>query len=193
LAEWDDRHRDAWRAAYLGVLRKASLACGGKRLVLKSPTNTGRVPALRELFPEARFVHIHRDPYEVFQSIAHSYRKLMPMAQLQGVSWRQVEDDFVRSYQQMVGKFLEDRHAIPEGRLAEVRFEALCADPLGELERVYAELQLGDFERARPRFAGYVEGQRDYARNRYELSEHVLQRVNDDWGFALDAFGYARR
>ena len=193
LEEWDDRQRAAWRAAYLGVLRKASLACGGKRLVLKSPTNTGRVPALRELFPEARFVHIHRDPYEVFQSIEHSYRKLMPMAQLQGVSWQTVEDDFVRSYQQMLGKYLEDRRAIPEGRLSEVRYEALSADPLGELERVYAELQLGDFERVRPTLAGYVEAQRGYERNRFEISDRVIQRVNDDWGFALEAFDYPRR
>jgi hypothetical protein len=39
-----------------------------KRLVLKSPPHTARVRLLREIFPGAKFVHISRDPYEIYQS-----------------------------------------------------------------------------------------------------------------------------
>jgi len=42
-----------------------------RRLLLKSPCHTGRVKLLLELFPDAKFVYIHRDPYEVFLSGAH--------------------------------------------------------------------------------------------------------------------------
>ena len=42
-----------------------------KRLLIKSPIHTARVPLLRKLFPKAKFVYIHRDPFEVFQSAAH--------------------------------------------------------------------------------------------------------------------------
>lgn len=43
----------------------------GARLLIKSPVHTGRVKLLRELFPRASFIYLHRNPYEVLQSSAH--------------------------------------------------------------------------------------------------------------------------
>ena len=42
-----------------------------RRLLLKSPCHTGRARLLLKLFPDAKFVFIHRNPYEVFLSGAH--------------------------------------------------------------------------------------------------------------------------
>ena len=42
-----------------------------KRLLLKSPIHAARIPLLKRLFPSAKFIYLHRDPYEVFQSEAH--------------------------------------------------------------------------------------------------------------------------
>ena len=61
----------AWRNAFDLMLRKLSLRCGGRRLLLKSPVHTARVPLLLQLFPEAQFVYIHRDPLAVLQSACH--------------------------------------------------------------------------------------------------------------------------
>ena len=52
-------------------------------LVLKSPPHTGRIRLLLELFPDARFVHIRRDPYTVFRSTRHMYATTMRFWQLQ--------------------------------------------------------------------------------------------------------------
>ena len=41
-------------------------------LVLKSPPHTARIRQLLEWFPEAKFVHIRRDPYRVIQSRLHT-------------------------------------------------------------------------------------------------------------------------
>lgn len=35
-----------------------------KKLVIKSPVHTGRVELLRQLFPKAKFIYLHRHPYE---------------------------------------------------------------------------------------------------------------------------------
>lgn len=40
-------------------------------LLIKSPVHTARVRLVLGLFPRARFLYIHRDPYEVFQSAVH--------------------------------------------------------------------------------------------------------------------------
>ena len=42
-----------------------------RQLLLKSPCHTGRARLLLKLFPNAKFVFIHRNPYEVFLSGAH--------------------------------------------------------------------------------------------------------------------------
>ena len=42
-----------------------------RRLLLKSPCHTGRARLLLKLYPDAKFVFIHRHPYELFLSGAH--------------------------------------------------------------------------------------------------------------------------
>src|SRR5262245_35790920 len=64
---------DEWKAALRWLVQKLSFKYG-RPLVLKSPGHTGRVRALLDLFPDARFLHIRRDPYVVFQSALHCVR-----------------------------------------------------------------------------------------------------------------------
>lgn len=182
-----------WENAYLGVLKKASLACGHKRLVLKSPTNTGRVQALLKLFPKARFIHIYRDPYVVFDSISNLYRKLLPGQQLQHTEWRSTEDNFVRFYREMLLKFFDERNAIPSNQYAEVRFEDLEAQPLRELGRLYHELAIGDFATAKSKMQTYLDDLGPYTKNVYRPSAWTIERVNRDWAFSVEAWGYPRR
>src|SRR5262249_2959451 len=52
-------------------------------LVLKSPPHTARIRLLLELFPAARFVHIHRNPYDVFRSTCHLAQTVVPWSTLQ--------------------------------------------------------------------------------------------------------------
>lgn len=55
-----------WLGAFTWFLKKVTLRAGGhKPLLLKSPVHTARVPLLLKLFPRAKFIYIHRDPYTV--------------------------------------------------------------------------------------------------------------------------------
>ena len=55
-----------WQSALKWFVQKLAYSKGNRPLVLKSPAHTGRVRLLLEAFPEARFIHIHRNPYDVF-------------------------------------------------------------------------------------------------------------------------------
>lgn len=57
-----------WIEEYHFFIRKLSYASSGKRVVVKSPGDTGRVHALLKKYPKAMFVYIHRDPLGVFIS-----------------------------------------------------------------------------------------------------------------------------
>ena len=184
--------RAEWIDTYLTLLRTATLRCAGKRLVLKDPANTGRIPTLLALFPDAKFIHICRDPYRVFPSMVGVYRVVLSRAQLQDVSPEQIEDLVLRFYAQLMRKFLEERSLIPPANLIEVRYEDLEADPIGQLRRVYEGLRLTGFAAAEPAFRAYLDSVRGFEKNPYRVDDAVIEKVNRHWQFAFDAWGYER-
>lgn len=184
------RNIERWERAYLQVVRKATLLGGGRRLVLKSPVNTGRIPHLLRLFPKARFVCVVRNPYVVHLSLLHLFRTVVPMQQLQSVSDEALVDLAVSHQRDTLRQYLEDRASIPKGRLVEVRFEDLEQDPEGCLQRVYAELDLQGWETARAALQRYLRSISGYRKNRYEIDPDIVDLIRRECGFALDAWAY---
>jgi len=183
---------ERWQRAYLGVLKKATILAGGRRLVLKTPTHTGRVSLLLRMFPGARFVHIVRNPYPVHQSMRNMYRKILDAQVLQDFDWDAIDAWMIEAYRSLMMRYLDERKQIDPGRLVEVRFEDLDERPLEVLEAIYQKLDLGDFAALRPRFERYLEGLGRFEKNRFELPAEIVATVNERWGFAFDAFGYER-
>ena len=66
-------------------VKKLNYKHAGKRILLKSPSNTGRVKEILDLYPDACFIHIHRDPFEVYQSNEKLYEKILPLLGFQKV------------------------------------------------------------------------------------------------------------
>ena len=182
-----------WIQTYLLLLRKITLANGGKRLALKNCTHTARIPLLLDLFPDAKFVHIHRNPYDVFVSTRHLHQKLTSICQLQRIPFAQINRNVLAFYQQLMKKYLADRSLIPPGNLVEVRYEDLDTAPLQELRRVYECLDLPGFANAEPRFQSYINSIGDYTKNEYELGSDAIASVNEDWNFAFREWEYPQR
>ena len=179
-----------WERAYLDVLRKATLACGHRRLVLKSPTNLGRTKTLRRLFPDAKFIHIVRNPYVVYQSMAHLYRRMLPICQLTDIEPEQVDAAMRDSYVTTMRQYLADRESIPREHLAEVRFEDLERAPMAEMARLYADLSLPGWEEAGKRIEGYLRSLSGYRKNAYRIDPETVDVVDREWGFAVEEWGY---
>lgn len=182
-----------WNRHYLHLLRKATLNMGGKRLLIKNPTNTGRIRQLLELFPDAKFVNIVRDPYRVFLSMRYMVTVNYNSLQLQAITPEQIEENVLHIYEEVMQQYLRDRALIPPENLVEVRFEDLEQAPLAEVERVYTQLGLPGLAEARPGFQAYVDSLRGYKKNPLNLSDADIARVNERWGFAFDAWGYERQ
>lgn len=76
---------ESWRTVYDYLLRKVAYANGQPRLLLKNPCNTARVGELLDLYPDARFVHIIRNPYHVYFSTRRLYENILPRLRAAGV------------------------------------------------------------------------------------------------------------
>lgn len=102
---------DDWKKTYLYYIKKVSLYNNGKQLVLKNSSNTGRVKLLLELFPNAKFIHIFRNPYYVFLSMKRNIEKEMTLYCVQKPADQEnFEMAMVKMYNRMYEKFLEEKN-----------------------------------------------------------------------------------
>jgi hypothetical protein len=184
--------RAEWKEFYLSMLRKATLAAGGRRLVIKNCADSARIPALLELFPEAKFIHIYRNPYHVFRSTLYLYKVVSARSQLQEISPSEMEEWASRFYAQLMQRFLADRALIPAGSLVEVKYEDLEKDPLGQLRKVYETLGLPGYVEVEPAFRAYLDSISGYQKNPQEIDDSVITKVNEHWPFVFDEWGYER-
>ncbi len=188
-----ERERGEWKVHYAWLMKKFSYACGGRRLVVKNPVNTGRIDMLLELFPRARFVSIHRDPYLVYPSTRHLYAKLLPVCQLQNIDDAEVDRNVLDFYRRQMEAYFAKREAIPEGQRVEIRFEDLERDPVGVMRGVYHGLELQGFEAYAIRLRAYLDSIEGYRKNSYPLTDELVATVNEHWGGIVRRLGYPIR
>jgi hypothetical protein len=181
-----------WLAALQWFVQKLAYAKGNRPLVLKSPAHTGRVRLLLEAFPEARFLHIRRNPYEVFRSSLHSARSAIPWWTLQRPDLSGLEETTLQQYEEIYDAYFADRGLIPPGRLHEIAYEDLAANPLPTLRTAYEALKLPDFAVAEPSIGAYLATIQGYERNRFaEVESPWKDAIAVRWRRFFDAWGYA--
>lgn len=182
-----------WKHVYMNVLRKASFCHGNKRLALKSPANTGRVAHLLRLFPDAKFVYIARNPLDVVESNMHLYRvyfRADGVTLMQKMTPDNMLDYILHAYTEMTRQYMVDRWLIPPENLAEVRFEDLETNPVGELERIYGNLSIPGWGEVQPGVQSYLQSIKSYEKNKHQKSAEVMEKVNDRLGFIQEEWGY---
>ncbi len=185
-ARWAKAHR-----SFLGKL----VLFSRKRPVLKNPCNTGRVSMLLELFPDARFIHIHRHPYDVYRSNEHLAREGQCLFQLQDPPAEGAYTQrFPVTHVRMEQAFYDQAAALPPGRVAEVAFEDLERDSEGEVFRVYEQLNLEIDGRFRLRLRRYLRGLAGYRKNWLpDLPSELKTRIDRIYAPLMERWGYAQR
>jgi hypothetical protein len=181
-----------WREKYMEIVRRATYLSGGKPLVLKDPPHAARIPILLEMFPNAKFAYTRRNPYYMFLSVHRFFKIAIHYLCVQEISEEDFEAGLFQLYDAMVRKYLVDKALIPAGNLIELDFEDLEADPIGEVRRVYSGLDLPGFAAAEPRIRAYVDETAGYKKNPHVLTPDVIHKVNQNWGFIFDVWGYER-
>jgi LPS sulfotransferase NodH len=181
-----------WGHALTTFLKKLTVR-HGRPLVLKSPPHTARIRLLLGLFPDARFVHIHRNPYDVFRSERHTIRAVQPLYHLREGPLQDGNDRIISVYTEMYDAFFGERSLVPEGRICEVGYEDLEREPVGVVASIYESLGLSGFEELRPRLESYVASIAGYRKNRLDdLAEPLRRRIADEWCRSFEQWGYGR-
>ncbi len=183
-----------WKAAFLLFLKKSTFR-SRLPLILKSPPHTARIKLLLQMFPDARFVHIHRNPYDVFHSTQKMLQAVIELHRLQNRSSAHDLDDWIlRMYVKMYDAYFEERSLIPAGQFCEVSFAQLEQDPVGQIRGIYEALELPDFSEVHAALQSYVCSIAGYRKNSFpDLPAELQKRIAKDWQRSFHEWAYPCR
>lgn len=188
----DEKDIERWRKRFRLFVRKVSVLQGGRRLVIKNPVYTARVGELVSMWPDAQFIHIHRNPYEVYVSMRNFYVKLFAELALQPYDESEIEEVVLSVYPKMMRRLDEDAARLDEDHYIELRYDDLASSPMELVRTVTERFGLGDFDKAQPHYQRYLDSIRGYRTNQYELDDAAAARVADRWGPWIERWGYTR-
>ena len=184
------RQRGHWKREFFTFLQTLTYK-DPRRLVLKSPPHTARIPILLELFPNAQFVHIIRNPYVVYSSTVNLWKAFHSKHGLQRPDCAWLEEYVYSTYLRMFEKFEAGKKRIAPSRFHELKYEDLTRDPIGQMQTLYEKLNLGGFDAVRPKLDEYMNRTREYQTNKYRLAPEQAAKITERWGEWIRRWGYA--
>lgn len=181
-----------WSDHYEYLLRKVSFASQGRRLLLKNPPNLGRVPEVLKQFPDAKFVHVYRNPWRVHASTVKLMQSFMEDLAFQSHDPEKIEEFISRRYQLIMQKWFAVRSLIPSENLIELRHEDIVAQPLQTVEAIYSRFNLAGWADAQSRLETYAESLVGYQNNEYVFDNEYLKRIEPYIAPVAEKLGYSR-
>jgi len=179
-----------WILNYKLLITKAIKNTNGEVFISKNPPNTGRIKILLEMFPNAKFIHIHRNPIEVFLSTQNFYNKMLLHLQMQKITKTEIDDKIIQIYKNMMNDYFDQRKFIPESNLIEVSFEELEKNTIQVLREIYSKLNLKGFGIAKPNFDKYLDSMKNYKKNQHSISRGMLNKLMKEWKFSMKELNY---
>ncbi|MCA9053074.1 MAG: sulfotransferase [Planctomycetaceae bacterium] len=178
-----------WKAAYVRFLTKVSLG-DRRQLVVKTPANTLRIPLLRSIFPDAKFVYIYRNPLDVFKSTVHMRKAMFRENSLGCPRLTDIEDAAYWLQEFTHRTYERDKKSLPAGSLHEVRFEDLEQDPLGEMQKVYETLNLEGWDDLEAILSPQVPSLRRYKKNKFQPDQKQANECYSRLRMLFEHHGY---
>lgn len=183
---------NTWKCNYKRFVTRGLLNTNGRRFISKNPPHTTRIPQLLEMYPDAKFVYVHRNPYEVIQSTQAFYQGVLPTTQLQDISSDAVLDDVLYVYSEMITKYLSDKVLIPPGNLVELAYTNLVKNPVKEIEKIYKNVLDDDFYRIENRVKKYISTQTHELKTR-QFDQEFISILNTKISNIIKEQGYELR
>ncbi len=183
--------RDRYKKSHLWFAKKMQLLNPGKRLIIKSAATSSRIKELLEIFPDARFMHIYRNPYETYRSTERLYEKILPLFGFHKVSNTFIEQYIIDSYRDFHQKWFDEKDLIPEGRLVEFSFEEFTKESIYHLIEAYKSLNMSLSDEALEAFKTVAANHSAYQQNKYgDIPSEIKQKVREHWEFCFTQWGY---
>ena len=177
----DSDYSKSWSHKYQYWIKKLSLINNNKQLILKSPPNTSRIETLLEIFPNAKFVYLHRDPRQVYKSLMGFWEISNKNYCLQNISKNEIEKIILQSYDKTMKIYYSIKSKIPKENLCEVKFESLKNAPYSCFKMIYERLGFDDLKNFENGLKKFIDSTQNYPFIDYELTLNEDFLVGECW------------
>ena len=187
----DPQYFKGWRKEYLYTLKYLTYRNNGRQLILKTPPNTERIKVLLEMFPQAKFIYIYRNPYHIYYSIRNMWKRaILNYYSVQNITDAELDEIVFEHFTYLTGQYAKDKVLIPEGNLIEISYEALKADPFGTIQKIYSQINLPNFEQTEDDLLKQLEAEKGYQNFQYHFSDETNKKIEGKWGEYIDHWKY---
>ncbi len=188
------KQQEEWSKKLDYFVRKAILANGNQQMLLKSPLNTARIDEILKRYPNARFIHIHRNPYEVYISNEGLLEKILPKMALNRAHEKELEQFIIDSYRDTYQNFLKSKQQLRPDQLVEIRYSEFEKKPMEILQQVYDQIKLGDFSKVSSFIKQEVASGKSYKKNQHKpIPREKIEQINREWDFMFQEYGYEKK
>jgi hypothetical protein len=183
----------AWQ---LGMMQTLQSVRPNGRWLLKAPSHSMHVAALRDIFPDSMLFFNHRDPAKVIPSMAGLYMKLNSIVSDHSIDPHALGARLVANWSAVLERFDAWRAANPAVRIFDVHYTGLIANPIVAVRKLYGAFDLHlsrDTEEAMETHLSLDHHGKGPAR-RYSLAEFGLSEADIDGAFGayMERHGVAR-
>jgi len=199
---WSSSTYDAWwrsqdeTASYQHYYRCVQLIGSNdpdKRWLLKNPGHIENLDLLFAIYPDARVIQTHRDPAKAVPSLVSLLMHLHPIFE-EGRQQQRAENMLVREvnkWAEAVRKADTVRAKHP-GQVLDVVHADFHADPMGQLERIYAFIGMDIADDTRAGFAQRIADKPELAlgAHRYDIADYGMteDEAREPFGDYIDRY-----
>lgn len=164
---------------YKQILKLLSLHCAEKYWVLKAPRHLMGLSGLIKVLPNARIIHVHRDPNEAIASLC-SLCEIDRRIYCNSIDRPEIGKFWLNRLANAVEQSLKIRDSDSYDRYIDVHYVNLLADPIATVKEIYARLGFVwsvQYEQAITDWL-QLHPQNVHGRHQYQLSDYFLTSQN---------------
>ena len=179
--------KSKWLKAHLKFAQKIQSIHKGKTLVFKSPSNTAKMLEILEIYPDAKFIHIVRNPKDVIPSTLHLYQRILPEFSLQNETNFDLNSYVYEYYSQVMEKFLKTKNKLNKHQFYELKYENFILEPIENLKAAFSKLEIeADFEKMKP----FFESRKNFSKNKFELDKELEEEIKINCSEVIEHYQY---
>ena len=185
----DGPEKKRWETQILNFFRKLNFE-KNKTIVSKNPFNSLRIKELKSLFPDARFIHIYRHPYEVVPSTMHLWNIVQNQNCLNSKGASPTVDDIIDYLDHFWNVIQQDLSSISIENTYMMKFEDLENEPEKMIRDLYSYFRIPFSDIFKIKLESFLKEIEGYQKNQYQLTHEEKEQISKRLRPHMEYFKY---
>ncbi|OFX22481.1 MAG: hypothetical protein A2041_08310 [Bacteroidetes bacterium GWA2_31_9b] len=178
-----DNKLEEWKNA-LKLFYKKLLIFNKKTILIKNPFHSYRLNLLNEIFPDSKYIHIIRHPYQVVPSTQRMWDIVGSQNSLNKNWCKPKLNEVAEEMIKMMQKIDADKKKLTENRFIEIKFEDFEKDPIQTIKAIYNQFGIIYTEGFQKQIENFIFSIKDYKKNDYILpleDKKAISEIMKSW------------